>query len=49
MCCVCTHQVHEVQGKYMDTAGHSGQCTDDGGENTETTCTEQKVLQRETD
>lgn len=32
----------------MDTAGHSGQSTDDGGENAETTCTEQKVLQRNT-
>lgn len=30
----------------MDTAGHSGQSTDDGGENTETTSTEQKILPR---
>lgn len=43
---VCTHQVHKVQREYVDTAGHSGQSADDGGENAETTCTEQKVLQR---
>ena len=30
----------------MDTAGHSGQSADDGGENAETTCTEQQVLPR---
>lgn len=48
MCCVCTHQVHKVQREYVDTAGHSGQSTDDSGENAETTCAEQKVLQRNT-
>ena len=46
MCCVCTHQVHKVQREYVDTAGHSGQSTDDGGENAETTRAEQKVLKR---
>lgn len=35
----------KVQGEYVDTAGHGGQSTDDGGQNTETTSTEQKVLQ----
>lgn len=30
----------------MDTAGHSGQSADDGGEDAQTTCTEQKVLWR---
>lgn len=44
ICCVCAHQVHKVQGEYVDTAGHSGQSADDGGKNAETTCTEQKVL-----
>lgn len=38
--------MHKVQGENVDTAGHSGQSTDDGGENTETTSTEQKVLPR---
>lgn len=46
MCCVSTHQVYKVQGEYVDTASHSGQSADDGGENAETTCAEQKVLQR---
>lgn len=46
MCCVCTHQVHKVQGENVNAAGHSGQRADDGGENAETTSTEQKVLQR---
>lgn len=41
-----SHQVHKVQGENVDTAGHSGQSTDDGGENTETTSAEQKVLPR---
>ncbi len=48
MCCVSTYQVHEVQREYVDAAGHSGQSADDGGENAETTCAEQKVLQRKT-
>lgn len=43
---MCAHQVHKVQGEYVNTAGHSGQSADDGGENAETTSTEQKVLQR---
>lgn len=30
----------------MDTASHSGQSADNGGENAETTRAEQKVLQR---
>lgn len=38
------YQVYKVQGEYVNTAGHSGQSTNDGGENAETTCTEQKVL-----
>ena len=29
----------------MNAAGHSGQCADDGREDTEATCTKQKVLQ----
>lgn len=44
MCCICSYQVQEVQGEYVDTAGHGGQGTNDGGENAETTRTEQKVL-----
>lgn len=46
MCCVGAHQVHEVQGEYVDTASHSGQRTNDGGENAETTRTEQEVLHK---
>lgn len=43
---VSTHQVHEVQREYVDTAGDGGQRADDGGQNAETTCAEQKVLSR---
>lgn len=38
--------MNKVQGEYVDTAGHGGQSTDDGGKNAEATCTEQKVLQK---
>lgn len=41
-----THQVDQVQGEDVDTASHSGQSADDGGEDAEATCTEQKVLWR---
>lgn len=46
MCWIYSYQVQEVQGEYVDTAGHGGQGTNDGGENAETTRTEQKVLYR---
>lgn len=45
-CQVSTHQVHEIQREYVDTAGDGGQRADDGGQNAETTRTEQKILQR---
>lgn len=45
--CVCPHQVDQVQREYMNTAGHRGQRTDDGGQDAETTGTEQKVLGRQ--
>lgn len=44
---VCPHQVDQVQREYMNTAGHRGQRTDDGGQDAETTGTEQKVLGRQ--
>lgn len=39
-----THQVDQVQGEDVDTASHGGQGADDGGEDAEAACTEQKVL-----
>lgn len=36
----------QVQGEDVDTASHGGQSADDGGEDAEAACTEQKVLRR---